>query len=297
MNPLPSIHSVRLALLLGAGWLATSAGAEVRPVPPSGMVFLPAGIYTPLLRDAVDPAKIPVAAFWLDERPVTNGEFLAFVQAEARWRRSRVSPLFADRQYLANWAGDLEPGAQAPVNAPVVRISWFAARAYAKWAGKRLPTTAEWERAAGAGYRGPAAKAEADFTARALAWYSAPTPAVLPASGSGPVNFYGARDLLDLVWEWVDDFNSAMVTGESRADGGLERNLFCGSGSVSARDREDYPAFMRLGYRSSLRANYTVANLGFRCARNLAQDLAPQAVPDPSTDLFPSSPSILLPAP
>jgi sulfatase modifying factor 1 len=237
--------------------------------PPPGMALIPAGDYTPLLRDRNDPEKIPVAAFYLDERPVTNGEFLAFVQANPKWRRSRVSSLFADGQYLAHWVGDLEPGGSAPADVPVVRVSWFAARAYAKWVGKRLPMTAEWERAAGVGYRGPVAKAEPGFTARALAWFAAPTPTVLPAAGSGRPNFYGVRDLLDLVWEWVDDFNTAMVTGESRADTGLERNLFCGSGSVSARDREDYPAFMRLGYRSSLRANYTVPNLGFRCARNL----------------------------
>ena len=79
------------------------------------------------------------------------------------------------------------------------------------------------------------------------------------------------------MWEWVDDFNTALVTGESRADGGLERNLFCGSGAATARNREDYPAFMRVGYRSSLRADYTVPNLGFRCARNLASAPSPNS--------------------
>ncbi|MDD2762999.1 MAG: formylglycine-generating enzyme family protein [Opitutaceae bacterium] len=265
---------VLAALFLVGTVAAASLPAAERP---PGMVLIPAGAYAPLLRDKNDPAKVPVAAFWLDERPVTNGEFLAFVQASPRWRRPRVSPLFADGQYLAHWAGDLEPGPQAPADAPVVRVSWFAARAYARWAGKRLPTTAEWEHAAAAGFHTAEGRAEAGFTATALAWYAAPTPAVFPAAGSGRPNFYGARDLLDLVWEWVDDFNTALVTGESRADAGLDRNLFCGSGSVGARDREDYPAFMRLGYRSSLRANYTVANLGFRCAR----DLAPPPAPNP----------------
>jgi formylglycine-generating enzyme required for sulfatase activity len=242
-----------------------------------GMVLIPAGTYLPLIRDQSDPERVPVAPFWLDEHPITNGEFLAFVRANPRWRRSGVSPLFADGQYLADWTGDLELGPRCPVDAPVVRVSWFAARAYAKWAGKRLPTTAEWERAAAIGYRGPDAKRERDFNSATLAWYSAPTPAVFPAAGSGRANFYGVRDLLDLVWEWVDDFNTALVTGESRADGGLERNLFCGSGSVSAKDREDYAAFMRLGFRSSLSASYTVPNLGFRCARNLAHQAAPDS--------------------
>ncbi|MFA5057787.1 MAG: SUMF1/EgtB/PvdO family nonheme iron enzyme, partial [Opitutaceae bacterium] len=92
-------------------------------------------------------------------------------------------------------------------------------------------------------------------------------------AGSGRPNFYGARDLLDLVWEWVDDFNSAMVTGDSRGAGAA--GLFCGSGATGSRDPSDYAAFMRTGYRSSLRANYTVPNLGFRCA----QDLAPPPNP------------------
>jgi len=59
------------------------------------------------------------------------------------------------------------------------------------------------------------------------------------------------------------------VTGESRADGSLDRGLFCGAGAATARQRDDYPAFMRAGYRSSLRADYDVPNLGFRCARDL----------------------------
>ena len=78
----------------------------------------------------------------------------------------------------------------------------------------------------------------------------------------------GVRDLVTLVWEWVDDFNTALVTGESRADTGLERTLFCGAGAAGARDLENYPAFMRAGMRSSLRASYVVPNLGFRCAQN-----------------------------
>jgi sulfatase modifying factor 1 len=99
-----------------------------------------------------------------------------------------------------------------------------------------------------------------------LGWLTRPVPSPLPAVGTSRPNHFGVHDLLSLVWEWVDDFNTAMVTGESRADTGLERNLFCGSGAAGARDPSDFPAFMRAGFRSSLRANYTVPNLGFRCA-------------------------------
>jgi len=54
------------------------------------------------------------------------------------------------------------------------------------------------------------------------------------------------------------------VTGESRADASLERSLYCGSGAAGATDFEDYGAFMRYAFRSSLEARYNVANLGFR---------------------------------
>jgi formylglycine-generating enzyme len=60
------------------------------------------------------------------------------------------------------------------------------------------------------------------------------------------------------------------VTGDARGDSGLERQLFCGAGSLDASNRSDYAGFMRFGFRSSLRAGYTVPNLGFRCAMNIA---------------------------
>ena len=79
-------------------------------------------------------------------------------------------------------------------------------------------------------------------------------------------NDAGVWDLHGLVWEWVEDFNSSLVTGESRADAALERSLFCGSGALGASAFLDYAAFMRQALRSSLRASYTMRNLGFRCA-------------------------------
>lgn len=268
---------VRLVLLVFAPMLRAS-GEAVRgsddahcrmASPPPGMVLIPAGIYSPLLRTKDEPERVRVEAFWLEERPVTNAEFLEFVRAQPQWQRSRVSPIFADRGYLDDWAGDLELGPRAAPEGPVVRVSWFAARAFAKSRGRRLPTTAEWERAAAAGFTQEIGAAEAGFSKAILAWLALPTPATLPPAGNGRPNLFGARDLHGLVWEWVSDFNTAMTTGESRADGGLDRTLFCGAGAAGARDMSDYPAFMRAGLRSSLRASYTVPNVGFRCARSI----------------------------
>jgi formylglycine-generating enzyme required for sulfatase activity len=254
---------IAAVVLLGGG-----AASRAEEAAREGMTLIPAGVYVPLIRSKDEPEKVPVAAFLLDVRPVTNAEFLDFVRAHPAWRRSRVSPLFADTGYLGDWAGDLEPGPLAPAGAPVVRVSWFAARAFAQAAGKRLPTTAEWERAAAAGFTQGDGATEPGFKATVLAWVTRPTPSPLPDAGSGRANVFGVRDLLSLVWEWVDDFNTAMVTGESRGDTGLERNLFCGAGAAGVRDPSDFPAFMRAGYRSSVRANYAVPNLGFRCAQS-----------------------------
>ena len=106
-----------------------------------------------------------------------------------------------------------------------------------------------------------------EFQKSIARWYGTPSPDVLPAAGSGHANIHGIRDLHGLVWEWTSDFNSAIVTGDARGDTGLERNLFCGAGSLGTKDTGNFPAFMRFGLRSSLKASYTVHNLGFRCAK------------------------------
>ena len=252
----------RSSLALAALWVAVSGFAHAT----SSMVTIPAGAFVPLTRATNEAPQVAVAAFLLDEYPITNAEFLAFVTAIPKWRRSQVSSLFADSSYLENWTGDLDPGAKAPPHAPVIRVSWFAARAYARWVKKRLPTTAEWEFAASAGYTSTDGKNDAALNRDLYAWLARPVPAVLPDITSGKPNYYGTRGLHGLIWEWVEDFNTAMVTGESRADAGLDRDLFCGAGSLGAKDTTDYAAFMRQALRSSLKANNSTTSLGFRCA-------------------------------
>jgi len=233
--------------------------------PPPGMVLIPAGRYVPLFRAEKDPKEIPVPSFYLDMLPVTNGDFLEFLRANPKWQRSQVKRLFADEDYLKLWAGDLELGTNVAAGAPVTHVSWFAAKAYCAWKGKRLPTTAEWEYVAAASPTRPDGEKDPEFVRQVRAWYSTPTPQVLPLVGCGRANFYGVHDLHGLVWEWVADFNIPMATGSAGAD----KDLFCGGGAKDAKDRENFPAFMRYGLRSSLKATYTIHNLGFRCAQSL----------------------------
>jgi formylglycine-generating enzyme required for sulfatase activity len=248
------------------------------PPAPAGMAWIPAGIYHPLykpselnplrLKGVLPDGEVRVAGFFLDIYPVTNVDYLAFVTARPRWRRSTVPSLFADEAYLQGWAGDLDPGRLAPLRSPVVHVSWFAARAYCKWRGKRLPTTAEWEHAAAASETRGDASGDAAFAERVLAWYSRPAPAVPGPVGSVFRNLWGVYDLHGLVWEWVADFNTALTTGESRGDTGVERRFFCAAGSIGAVNVSDYAAFMRYAFRSSLHADYTTASLGLRCAQD-----------------------------
>lgn len=233
----------------------------------NGMVLIPFGRFAPLFRAEKDAKEVPVKSFLLDVLPVTNGDFLEFVRANPKWLRSSVKRLFADDKYLKHWSGDLEIGASS--NQPVTHVSWFAAKAFCVWKGKRLPNTAEWEYVAAASPTRADGQNDPEFMRHVQAWYSSPTPETLRSVGVGRGNYFGARDLHGLVWEWVSDFNTAMVTGDARGDTGLDRQLFCGSGSEGSNDKNNFPAFMRYGFRSSLKASYTVHNLGFRCAKDL----------------------------
>ena len=254
-----------LHLLFSLLIASTLAAAENPP----DMVSVSNGVFTPLFRSQTDPTNIPVKSFLLDVEPVTNEQFLQFVRANPRWQRSQAKRIFADENYLKHWAGDLDLGTNAQPDQPVTYVSWFAAKAYAQWAGKRLPTLAEWELAAAASPTQDDGSKDPAFQRDILKWYSTSAPEILPNIGSGQKNFWGACDMHGLVWEWVSDFNTATVTGDARGDTGLDRQLFCGAGAVGAKDVQNFPAFMRYGFRSSLKADYTIHNLGFRCAKDL----------------------------
>jgi len=233
------------------------------------MARLPAGSYLPLYMK--DPKPRPVGEFLIDKFPVTNADFLEFVRANPKWQRSNMKRLFADENYLKHWADDLDLGRDAEkiADSPVTNISWFAARAFLKFKGKRLPTTDEWEYAACADETRANATTDDKFTARLLEWYGKPGGSLLPSVKIAPANFYGVHALHGYVWEWVGDFNNSMVTGESRGDTGIDRKLYCAGGALGATDTRNYAAFMRYAFRSSLKGNYTVPNLGFRGARDI----------------------------
>lgn len=230
----------------------------------AGMIYIKGGYYTPFLQTEEKIKKVSIHSFYLDVHAVTNEEFLEFVKENPKWAKSRVSRLLADDNYLQQWEGDFRIGNDKILNSPVTNISWFAAGAYAKWAGKRLPTMDEWEYAASAAPVG--LPKEETLTSYILNWYGKPTPEVLPHVESAFKNKLGVYDMLGLVWEWVYDFNSVIGGSDSRSQGTLGTGLFCAAGSQNAVNKEDYASFMRFAFRGSLKADYAIRNLGFRCA-------------------------------
>jgi formylglycine-generating enzyme required for sulfatase activity len=228
------------------------------------MALVKGGVYLPLY--GAEGKTVNVTPFLMDVYPVTNAEYLAFVEANPQWKKSNAKPLFTDKSYLANWKDDAT--FQGLPSAPVTNVSWFAAKKYCECQGKRLPTMDEWEYAAMANENKPDARKVESYNQYILNWYETPKTFKNPI-GKTFKNYWGIYDLHGLVWEWTLDFNSVLISGESRKDVDKDANLFCGSAAIGASDLMNYAAFMRYAFRGSMKARYSSQNLGFRCAKDI----------------------------
>ncbi len=255
------------------------------------MVLVPGGSFT-MGSDAGEPAERPahrvtVSAFWIDRFETTNAEFAAFVRStgyvtdpersgrgwvwDGQWREVRG----------AGWRHPHDPGSsiEGLDRHPAVQVSWHDARAYCLWKGQRLPTEAEWERAArGDGRRtypwGNAPPREgrryrasygSDDCCRADDGdgYRFTAPVGSFPLGQSP---FGVHDMAGNVWEWVEDW--------------FDPAFYRRAPAVDPVNRE--PAEMKVlrgggwgndpwGLRATLRhANpprFGLDMVGFRCAR------------------------------
>jgi formylglycine-generating enzyme required for sulfatase activity len=230
----------------------------------SRMVLIDGGTYTPLY--GRDSLKVTINDFRMDVYPVTNSQYLQFVKENSKWQKSKVISLFADKTYLYQWQNDTTLGSKQSLKAPITNVSWFAAKDYCECQGKRLATIDEWEYVAMSNKELPDARKLKTYNEYILSWYEKPKT-FNNEIGSTFKNYWKVYDLHGLVWEWTLDFNSVLVSGESRKDVDNDSNLFCGSAAIGATDLMNYAAFMRYAIRGSIKAKYAMKNLGFRCVK------------------------------
>jgi len=239
---------------------------------------------------------IEITDFVLDATEVTNREFAAFVQATGHVTSAeRDGSAWVYREGAdgfrftrgADWRHPAGPDSSIAdaMDHPVVCVSWHDADAYARWAGKRLPTEAEWEYAARAGgghVRAALTPAEWDGAkgvVRANVWQG-PWPirndlldgffATAPVA-SYPPNAVGLFDMVGNAWEWCADWYGAdyyaasprrdptgPASGERRvARGG---SWFCSAGYCGAYSTH---------FRGASPPDRAFNNVGFRCAADL----------------------------
>jgi gamma-glutamyl hercynylcysteine S-oxide synthase len=168
---------------------------------------------------------VEVPEFFIERFPVSNADFLAFIEdggyrRRELWRQQgwafreaeqlehplfwRLSGQGWERRRFGLWE-------QLPREEPVCHVCWYEADAYARWAGRRLPTEAEWEKAAAATPDGaerhyPWGDAPPDL-GRANLWPTGGHPAAVGAFPAG-ASAWGAEQLLGDVWEWTSsDFH------------------------------------------------------------------------------------------
>jgi iron(II)-dependent oxidoreductase len=226
--------------MLATHQLRTGPAVLDAPAPPPGRrlprseVLVPAGPFTmgtssePWALDNERPAHVvDVPAFVIDTHPVTNGQYMEFIAAGGYddprwwsgvgWRHRIEEGLVAPRFWLRDVGGDgsgtwyrrrfgrVEP---VPADEPVVHVSCHEADAYAAWAGRRLPTEVEWEKAArhdpgsGRTRRFPWGDAEPTAEHANLGQrHLQPAPVGAYPAGASPL---GIHQLIGDVWEWCD---------------------------------------------------------------------------------------------
>ncbi|MCH8292693.1 formylglycine-generating enzyme family protein [Candidatus Poribacteria bacterium] len=191
---------------------------DPQPTVPKDMVRIPAGEFQMGSNDADSDEKpvhtVYVDAFFMDTHEVTVGQYKRFISATGH-------------RALPDWVSKYSPTDRHPV----VGISWHDAMAYAQWAGKRLPTEAEWEYAARGGLAGKEYpwgdtlthdNANYPGTGGRDQWkYTAPV-------GSFPANGYGLYDMAGNVWEWcLDEYDKDFYANSE------SRNPVAGGVSIS----------------------------------------------------------------
>ena len=223
------------------------------------MALVPAGAF---LMGSLDgeaderpPRQVTLPAYYIDRFEVTHAQYAAFIQATGH-----KAPI--------DWPGGKMP--QALAKHPVVNVTWSDADAYARWAGKRLPTEAEWEKAArgtdGRIYpwgNDPAKKSASGKVAQDSRHREGRTFPV----GSFPddVSPYGVMDMAGNAWEWTADWYKAYPGNDNlELEYGHKYKVIRGGGAI---DYYGAPSTRRCASRARSVPYGTYDALGFRCVK------------------------------
>ncbi len=262
------IHFLVIALSLSNGSVMASTVS-----PPRGMVPVPAGRFIrgsnkidafqqakelgskkPWYKDEYPQHEINLPFFYIDQYEVTNAEYKVFIDA-TDWR---PPPYFKN--------GSVPPGAE---NYPVSNINWYEADRYCQWAEKRLPTEAEWEKAA----RGPDGREFPwgdDFEKIKKNAANDPNAGEIAPVGSfiESMSPYGVMDMAGNVWEWTSDWYRPYPNATFETElFGQKQKVFKGGGGGRV-GHYVLPLFYRGAYRSSIAPEQAFSDLGFRCAKS-----------------------------
>jgi formylglycine-generating enzyme len=220
--------------------------------------------------------EVYVDAFLMDESPVTNEQFAEFVaktgySTTAEQKGSAFGYENGNIQEIKglSWKSYFT---RERVNHPVVLVSWYDADAYAKWAGKRLPTEAEWEKAARGGLVQMLYAWGNDEPQENTCNFGKETtnmPATTTIKSYAP-NVYGLYDMGGNVWNWCQDWFSETYYSQQASNfnpQGAE------SGNTKVRKGASFNIIQTFRLRCSNRGAYkpeeVAINIGFRCAKNL----------------------------
>jgi formylglycine-generating enzyme required for sulfatase activity/uncharacterized caspase-like protein len=195
---------------------ASRGDTWIRPADEAVMVYVPAGEFLmgsiendEYARDNELPQHtVTLDAFWIDKYEVTNAQYAAFLNAEGNQEEGGVTWLDAEDEDV--WIHERDGVWEADsgyADHPVVGVSWYGARAYAAWVGGRLPTEAEWEKAA-RGTEGQRYPWGNEQPTRDLSNFSGNVGGTTPVGSYSPAGDspYGCADMAGNVWEWVHDW-------------------------------------------------------------------------------------------
>ena len=247
-------------------------------VPPD-MVIIPAGEFQMGSNDedANDSEKpvhpVYIDAFYIDKYLVTNEQYKAFLDANPQWQKESIHTDFHNGNYLRTWRRNNYPNGKK--NHPVINVSWYAAMAYAEWVDKRLPTEAEWEKAA----RGGLTEKKypwGDHIDTTKANYGENIGTTTPV-GEYPPNDYGVHDIVGNVWEWCLDEHDldfyAQAPHRNPVAGGDITEILNNFTTLKTYrvlrggSWVSIPRYVRVAPRFRFTPVHSINNVGFRCAR------------------------------